>query len=352
MSEDYDKLAWALVKDEIRRLTHGVGKTTDFETAFAKILVPNKVSYYNGGSLRESMVPTLRQKLLKELSEELKGFYFQSYKARMGAGNAFGKTQVDSLLFWAHTPVMICDPKKGDRVEKFLELRAMQMALTRKKIIADLSSCFVMVNEHAMYRMIQRGLVDREPLKLLTESIDEWLPYTIVYMLCSRFAHDEVGRGVFIPYKGGALLGGIRFSRVSTDVRDLMKESSDPTPSPRGLRFTDGVKGRRLSDLPYGSILMAQNNGQIGVISIHLNTWIPEAYFQSEQWWVKFQLEKLRSAFPEEFEVQTNILHSPTREPDPEVGKLVTARNDEWAHELSKLFSNRRLAVGCAWNRD
>lgn len=349
MPEEYDRLAWGLVKEEIRHHTKAVGKC-DFETAFSQILVPNKTSYFKSGSLKERELPRIRSKLLQQFTDQLKAFYGRSYKARMGAGNDHAVTRVDSMLFWSQTNVMLLEEEP--REETFIELRSLQMAMTRKRLIADLASSFILFNEHALYRMIMRRAVEREPLKALTSDIDEWLPYAVISMVCARFASSEMGEGVFIPYKGGALLGKYRRSQVANDVKTLFERGSEPQPSPRGIRFVDSVKGRRLGDIPYPSLLIGrdQNNQQIA-ISLHINTWIPEVYFQSEQWWAKFQFEALRAKYSEEFMLNANMIHSPVKEPELDNADDLILRNEDFAHDMSKVLSDRRWAIACRWNR-
>lgn len=98
-------MAWGLVREEIRDKTRNIEENS-VDNSFGNILLPNKISYFSKGSLKEKEVPFIRSKLIDQMQNEIGGFNHQSYRGKMGIGPAFGKTTIDSMLFWNHSEVI------------------------------------------------------------------------------------------------------------------------------------------------------------------------------------------------------------------------------------------------------
>jgi len=339
MPEEYDRLAWGLVRDEIRRLTQFSGKD-DFEKGFMQILAPGSKSNFASGSLKEKDVGALRQRLVSDMQERLRGFRHESFRGRMGTNISFTKTQLDSMMFWAYSDLHIGEPGR-ERTEKFLEMRTMLLCASRKKVIADLLSAFIVVSEHTLYRLVQRGACDRNPLQMLTDDIDDWLCYAVFSMYTSTCSENQTARGFFIPYRNGALLGRLRFSQIAESCRTATIIDDMPV-APRGYRFIDSVKGRKVVDIPYQNVILAQKGEINGVLSAHVSTWVPEHRFGPSQWWAKHQLEQIRLKFPEEFSCHGAVVHSPTRETSEEFMAKVNERREKYVKTLTTMFSDPR----------
>lgn len=337
-------MAWGLVREEIRDKTRNIEENS-VDNSFGNILLPNKISYFSKGSLKEKEVPFIRSKLIDQMQNEIGGFNHQSYRGKMGIGPAFGKTTIDSMLFWNHSEVCF-----EDRSERFIELKSMQMAMTKKRIIADMFSTYLLINEHTLYRLIMRNATDRQPLKMLTEAIDEWFPFASLFMSIGN-ASQSYDRNVLIPYHGGALLGVIKGQKVSRSIDDIRgKTTFADTPATRGVRFTDAVNGRRLSDIPYNSMQMREINGNLIAAALHIKTWIPEAYFSTEQWWIYFQMKALAERFSTELKLSSMIYLQPTMEIPKDIIAEAESRKVEFVEVFSKLFKDRRWAVACKWD--
>ena len=175
--EEYDKLAWGLVKDEIRRLV----KPRDplgLEETLAHIIKPDKLGYYRGqGALSDAGLKRARREILQSTAQRLATFGHSSSRARLEDGG--GVMTVDSSFAWDFKELGVTDYQatNKNRHENLLELRHLNFGISKRKMILDMLSCFILVNHHTLYRMIQRGATNREPIALLSDKFDDWSGY-------------------------------------------------------------------------------------------------------------------------------------------------------------------------------
>lgn len=339
MREEYDKLAWGLVKEELRLL--GKKRPERIEKTFADLIRPPGGGYYSRGSLGETKQKLTRRKLVSQLQDKLNGFGVTSGKVRIEEDGP--STIQDSMFFWDHVLMAMTEPNNpeiAERRENYLDLKHANVTVGRKKIVADWLSSFVVVNEHTLYRMIQRGLVNREPLRYLSENIEEWLQYANTFALAHHYLGDELGHNMLIPFSGGALLAKMSFTETHVNQHGWGFHNA---------RFVDGIKETKVEQSPYESLTSSEFNGKPGATTVYISTWIPERYFHSEQWWAKFRIEEFVKRHSEIIGFCHRAMASAGRVATGEEAKRMEATALDFGHDLNKILHDRRWAIACNW---
>lgn len=338
--EEYDKLAWGLVKDEIRRLS----KTRDplgLEETLAQIIKPDKIGFYRDqGAMSDSKVKRVRQDIIQSMKQRLSTFGHSSARARMESQG--GNMNVDSSFAWAFKELGVTDYKDADRnrQENLLELRHLNLAIGKRKMILDMISCFILVNHHTLYRMIQRGACDREPIALLSSKFDEWSGYASMFMLSNKFLGNQVGNNMLIPFCGGALLGKIAFTESSINEYgwDLHR-----------LRFMDSVYCGRIETAPIDNIIEDEFEGKQGSVTLQICTWIPDHFFHLEQEWAHDQIQRFASKHKDIIDYCSDGVFGRHAKSSKSHEAAVRAGAEEFGQDLGKIFTDRRWAVACQW---
>jgi hypothetical protein len=210
-------------------------------------------------------------------------------------GPEFGFSPAKTYQFWdlSQRKVIsnIGEDDQSQHLEKMLELYQFTLSVNKKKLVGDLTSCFVLLSQHALYRMIQRGLVEREPLQHMSDNLFDWLRHVAHILYSYSSTAGAVGERFLIPYSNGALLGNIgRTNRLNT-IHGCSIER---------LRFQDGIMRSVATQPPYRSTLEVEDEVDVHY-TFKISTWIPEAYFSSEQFWARNRLQELDDKYHKMF---------------------------------------------------
>lgn len=339
MAEDYDRLAWGLVKDEIRRLVKP-REVVSFEDTLVKMMKIDQAGHYqNKGALSDIKLKRLRSDILSGSRSRLSAFGHSRTRARME--DQGGMMDIDHCFAWDFKEVGVIDPDNAEsnRREKFLELRSLYFGISKRKFILDSMSCFIVVNQHTLYRMLQRGAISRNPLALLSEKLDDWANYAAMFMLSHKYLGNHIGNKVFIPFCGGALLGKIAITENA---------STDEGFNRHRLRIVDSIQSGHVGTIPRFNVLEEDSNGTKGNITLQISTWIPNDFFHGEQDWAEDQIRKFTTKHADIVAFSAESVfgsYNPTK-----------IRNEEFAEsaatfgkDLARIYSDRRWTTACQW---
>lgn len=338
--EEYDKLAWGLVKDEIRRLV----KPRDvmgFEETLARIIKPDKIGYYRAqGALSDSGLKRTRQEITQATKQILSTFGHSSTRARMESQG--GMMTVDSSFAWDFKELGVTDYQAThkNRHENLLELRHLNFAIGKRKMILDMISCFILVNHHTLYRMIQRGAINREPIALLSSKFDDWSGYAAMFMLSNKFLGNQIGNKVFIPFCGGALLGRMAFTESSFTEQGWDRHR---------LRFMDSIYRGRIETAPIDNIIEDEFEGKPGSVTLQICTWIPDHFYHREQEWAHEEIQRFVSKHKDIIEYCSNSIFGRHTKSSKNRDAAFNTSAEEFGQDLGKIFSDRRWAIACQW---
>ena len=290
IEEEYDRLAWGLVKEEIRNLTRP-RDTPNLGNLVGNILkpgikdTPKTAGYYQDGTLSVKQLAAIQQTIHSAIETKLCPFNQFDIRAKMGP--EYGYMDAHTYQFWHLINRRITCQITGEaRSENMLDLFQLTANVTKKKLIADLTHCFVIVNQHVLYRMVQRGHVAREPLRDLSQNMMEWLPHACHFLWSFASMPDQVGENFLIPYGDGALL-----CEIGTSQRRKFQGVSSER-----LRFQDGVNKTWACEPPFRPTLEHLNTDDT-YYALKISTWVPDEYFSPAQHWAKEQMLKLAQRF-------------------------------------------------------
>lgn len=340
MSHDqYDKLAWGLVKDEIRRLL----KPRDYlamEDELVEIIRPKERSHFRPNhSLTDQEVKRVRRSIISETNQRLAAFNHRQVRGRMEPQG--GMMDIDSFLAWNVTEFVVTDQRDESlrRREKFLELRNLNFAVGKKKIIVDSLSCFVYVNQHTLYRLIQRGAIAKDPIRTLTETIDEWAGYAAMFLMISKHSGRYTGRNVLIPFCGGALLAKIAITIPKNELEV----------NGQSLRFFDSMLGAALDESPYEPAFAFDKNGQVGCLTLQISTWIPNEIYSLEQEWSHYQIQAFMKKYQQAIQISTKDAFRPSLEKNKKNIEVIGAAQKTFGYDLASIISDPKWATACNW---
>ena len=339
--EEYDRLAWGLVKEELRHLVkprnpHGMEET------LSQIIKPDKIGYYRAqGALSDTKHKMVRRKVLGEAEQRLKLFGHTTSRARMEVTG--GKMDIESYFAWDLKELNLTDVKgagAASRSENFLELRHLNFAVGKKKLILDVLNCFVLVNQHTLYRMVQRGAVAREPLGLLSDRVDDWMGYAAMFLLSHKYLGNHLGNTVFIPFCGGALLGQMAFTESCFTDQGWDRHK---------LRFFDSINKGKIDTSPFESALQDTFEGKEGNVTLQITTWIPDQYYHGEQEWAEAQIQKIAKNHSYLFNYCINTIYGRHTEETDTREEILEQYAEAFGLDIGKLFSDKRWATACQW---
>lgn len=338
--EEYDKLAWALVKDEIRRLV----KPRDpmgLEETLARIIKPNKLGFYRAqGALSDAGLKRARRDVLQAKQSILSTFGHSSSRARLEDGG--GMMTVDSSFTWDFKELGVTDYQdtNRNRQENLLELRHLNFGIGKRKMILDMISCFILVNHHTLYRLIQRGAINREPIALLSRKFDDWSGYAAMFMLSNKFLGDQIGNNVFIPLCGGALLGKIAFTESSFTEQGWDRHR---------LRFMDSIYRGQIETSPIDNIIDDEFEGRPGSVTLQICTWIPDHFYHGEQEWAHDQIQRFVNKHKDIVGYCADGIFGRYTKPSKKRDAAFSTSAEEFGQDLGRIFSDRRWAIACQW---
>lgn len=338
MREEYDRLAWGFVKEEIRHLLKARGERV--ETVFMDTIRPPEQGFYDRGWLNDARQKIVRHQILNTLRQKLATFHHETHRTRVE--DKGGRMTQDSMSMWGMGQFGVKDLKNNrpEREEMLLELKHASIAVGKKKLIADMMSSFVLVNEHTLYRLIQRGAVANQPIRFISGHFEEWVDYAFIFAIAHRYVGEDFGSTLLIPFRGGAFLAKASFTE--THVTKWGWGSHN-------MRFTVFPNGQTVSSMPFEHITTTEHNGTPGAITIHISTWIPDAYLSVEQWWAKFTIQE----FVKKHHVLANfcraVMSSSSRVVTAEEQKIFGTMHKVFQDDLTQIMHDRRWGIACRW---
>jgi len=294
-------------------------------------------TFSKGSGLNDLKVKRLRIAAKRQLVDIGHAFGAESYRAKMDPSGPM--MNVDSMFLWEPHDFTVTDGSHS-RSEELLNLSLLRLAIGKKKIINDFVNCYICLNDHTLYRLIQRGGVDRLPLSRLSEDVGEWFPYAAQYLTSYSFLHQKLGQNVFIPYLGGALLAKMSLIEVTSDKTGMATNYTRVIATPWG---------KEIAQPPFDHILTQTENGKTFSTMLTIKTWIPESFFHREQWWAKFRIEEFKDEFAESFENAERLLIGDPRPISDEVFERSKSRVEDFGRRFIKIFGDKRWATACNW---
>ncbi len=303
--EEYDRLAWGLVKEEIRHLVKPRNNET-IQNIAGRILKPGieikgqPSGFYIDGTLSNKRLIEVQNQIEANIREKFSPFREIEMRAKLGP--EFGFAQAKTYQFWNLSERRVTnnvdEEDETQHNEMMLDLYQITTSVNRKKLVGDLTSCFVLLGQHALYRMIQRGAVDREPLKHLSDNLFDWKRHVAHYLFSFASSGGSIGERFFIPYANGALLCQIGKTHRFEGPGGCTLER---------LRYQDGVQRSWASQPPYRPYLEALG-GPEAHYTFKIATWVPETYVSTEQFWARDRVMELDDKYHRMFSSFTWLL--------------------------------------------
>ena len=288
MIEEYDRLAWGYVREELRNLMKP-RKTDVIQMTVAELIRPGSIQkqkgagYYQGRSLNPTELAEVSSKLVSDIDKTLSPFRDYALRGRMGPEYCYSNFRAN--WFWNGSHFRYSENEFEDsREEELIDLMHLTYSLTKKKLVADLAACHVSLNQHVLYRMVQRGLVDKLPLAYLGENFEEWITYASAFLYFFAGSRNRLGDRFMIPFGNGALL---------CEAGSRLRAGDVPV---ERVRFVDGMKRARITEPPYASFLEDRQRRDSHYV-IKIATWIPMDYFSAEQHWVYAKITELHDKY-------------------------------------------------------
>ena len=331
MYEEPDKLSWGLVRDELRRTFK---KRDETELEFLQSI---KGDFYKNGFLNDASLKRAKGQVERQLQTNLSAFAFDGYRSKMATDG--GYRDVRTCYFWDYTKMGVNVDGERHHDEQMLILQHAAVSVGKKDTIGDLLSCFIMVGEHALYRMVQRGMVNRDPLAFLSQHAEEWISRATLLMMNRHFLQDNIGSNVFIPFAGGALLGKIANCEMRYGPQGWSLQKARIKICPR--------HGSTVNNVPYAPLLEVEEGEQH--VTLQFTTWIPESMFYSEQWWAKYRFDEFYNEFKDIFNLTRDALHNVPKANDPKRELIAKGRISEFGPRMAKMIGDRRWAQACNW---
>jgi hypothetical protein len=339
--QDYDKLAWGLVKDEIRRLIKPRSEGILHDTIF-DIFWPNGKSLYEGKTgLSDTRLKKVKANISSQLKARLNSFNHQTVRGRMDENGPV--LDVNSSFVWDFKEMSCSDSKEfqGERFEKFLELQNINYAVGKRKFYIDVISSHIIVNQHTLYRMLQRGAVSRDPIKLLTNSLPDWGRYTTLFMLCGKYFPSYKGSNVLIPFNGGALLGKIGFTKYAISAEGWNQQC---------IRFFNSITHGDIRTAPCDSALSHVMDGDPGHITLQIATWISDEMFRDEQAWAHRRIQEFAIKHQRVLEVSENLIYRRLALPKDKKTGVSVSEFTSFKDDLREIYLDPRWTIACKWS--
>lgn len=276
-----------------------------------------------------------QRELMSIARNGLGGFHFESMRYKPDGAHA--AQHVNSFYYWnvVHAIVSGVAEEHDARNESFVSLRHAKISADRKRTVYDDMDAHVVLNQHCLGRMLERGAAWDRPLDVLSGSLSEWYPLAMSMLVLHHFGADEGYTG-FLPTPQGAFLTKVSFSRHTLDSQghNLTRR-----------RVVTDRGSWNFQDAPLYAMLDAELNGEEGFPSLQLSTYISTAQFSTAQWWAHQQLSKIREEHSEFLlNLYPKLIHSTQLVP-----KLDLLKNqiDSFHGKITKLIDNDRWIQAC-----
>lgn len=296
MDDDVNRLAKGLMRDELRSLPK-----VDFDKSIEglrKHFARYKMQFAQRAGATAKQVLATRTSMLKFLDQN--HYRFNRVVQKITQPGPYKGTEVTTAFAWipvksefARTDAGIA----GVFAEETLQLAWQETLLNKELAGYKYQYQRITLSNHVLYRMIDREVVEREPLAYLSSQIFEWLPWINALMLMS------VNNG-FIPFAQGGLViqtygitepddhngTWIAHDRWRVGVKSGLGyfEGGNNLPSPTNCQHPDG--SNKLAWLDY-----------------RITTYLTDHQLDSSRLWLKLEYARLREKFPKEFELLSTL---------------------------------------------
>jgi hypothetical protein len=338
MAYELNRLAWGLVREELRRAKKSM---TGHKEVMQRFIELGK-STFNLNKRLQPVEVTRFSYIMRHFIQ--RNFHtFAERHERIPILGCSKKSDVSGFFYWWPSDkenfgaaVEFEDPQY---VEPTLDLRYQRFSVERRRLIYDSSFCNVTIGEHALYRMIDRGYVGKEPLSAFSESYLDLMALTLV-MHHSHMLTDGQNRTVLIPFGSGLLIGRMVFI-LDEDVRIDRSH----------LRFQVDNKGYRNLTVPSQRHLKHEVNGRVGELAIQIQTYIDRPLMEANQIWVHNRIQEFITRYRDDLSWLALLLCTP-ESIDLETGGQITDDNaqeivDKLRDDMAKLMNHTRWRSAC-----
>jgi hypothetical protein len=341
LDQDYDKLAWGLVKDEIRRLVKPRTEGALIDTILDIFWAGDKNFYSGHTSLSDVKLKKVKNQVSNQIKSRLGSFNHILNRSRMEDNGPV--LDVSSQFVWDFKEMACIDKlaSQEERFEKFLELHNINYAIGKRKLYVDVISSHIIVNQHTLYRMLQRGAVGRDPIALLTNSISDWGKYATLFMISGKYFSKFKGSNVIIPFSGGAILGKIGFTKYCISEEGWNQQS---------IRFFNSITHGGIQSIPHKSSLSDVMDGVEGHVTLQMATWIPEELFRPDQQWAYNQIQSFAKKHHHVLKISENLVYRRLFPSKDQGIQLVSLREfTAFKDDLLGIYSDPRWKTACKW---
>jgi hypothetical protein len=202
--------------------------------------------------------------------------------------------------------------------------------LSKRALIVQHIHQRIALSEHALYRMIDRGVCASEPLAYLGNTIDEWLPAINALMITGV-------KGGFIPFANGGLVLQSYLVVEPEDHGGIWNYYD------RFAIIADRGASRiqPLEMLSPTNILIPDSPGRKAWFDWRITTYLTDQQLCSSRLWVKLEFDKIKARFPTEWAMLSSL--NTMLDFDTEAAALFMDHHSDFAIAMKKFVSNHRF---------
>lgn len=204
------KLARGLVRQELRPLMKAVDSGVHERLANAVYEELNEDFARRNGKIPASMAASAKRRALLRAKDALAPVASYSFKTPIDEEATVAKP-ADGFLYWLMSHQLVFDGIENEQSYEghYLELRMHRYMADRRRLLFDDYFCNIMLGQHTLTRMLERGEVSDEPLAAISDNIEDILVFTS--LMCMTYAkfHSSLYPQVLIPFGKGAFLAKV-----------------------------------------------------------------------------------------------------------------------------------------------
>lgn len=272
MTVEIDRLSRGLMREEIRNWLRDAG---EFPEGRLIQLITQRVKAFNRKPITDAQAKFLRRELLDLAKNTLLGFEFSSSRQQLIDTTFI--TGVDSFYHWRPLDYLVVDPQSEESDDyqiRAFELRCADIAIDRKRVIYDDYPANLIISEHVLYRLLERGAVASHPLQYIKDTFQHWYPLSILLLAYHAKFGLKKNQG-FLPVPGGAFLFKVVSTPFEGGPENLVYYSRRRLFFSRPKRYIDQI--------PFESPFDLEEQGQKEYFSIQLATYINSEVFRPAQ---------------------------------------------------------------------
>lgn len=219
--------------------------------------------------------------------------------------------------------------------ERNLQLGFQRHLVWKHRALINLIYQRITLSEHALYRMVDRGVCDKAPLAHFSNRIEEWLPYINALMLAGC-------NGGFVPFADGglviqtyAVIEPDEAENNSFGIYDRFSMTADR----QGIHL-DMLEPKSIVDRKHPT-----DPNRRAWMDYRITTYLTDHQFCSSRIWAKMEFQKIKEQFPAEWAALPKL--NTMMDVDDDAAKLLSDKHSDFRRAMKKLISNHRFQEAC-----